>query len=91
MKTLLQVKNNNLKLALNGITFVNPFFRKLTDQKPYDIKQITVDKKNIEKKLQKIIKKYSEPLVVIVRDDRYELEDVFFIPPKNINDLYRKP
>lgn len=83
MKSLKEVRVNNLNFALAGSIFVNPVFRWVTAQYPYDVRVHTFyghDLKKIEKKLKKLIDNQSEPFIFIIRDENAELEDVLFVP-----------
>jgi len=83
MKSLEEVWINNVRLALNGFTFVNPVFRELTAQFPAHVNKYTFygqDPKKIEKRLKRLMDKEKSPFVFIIRDEKADLDDVIFIP-----------
>jgi hypothetical protein len=92
MFTLEEVIQNNLLFSAVGMTFVNPVFRKLTGQYPYNLNVYTIyqqDDKKKERNLKRLLDENEKPFIVIVRGGRAELEDVLFVPPRDFRDLIR--
>jgi hypothetical protein len=83
MKSLQEVRKNNIAMAFMGLNFTRPVFRLLAGQTPYEVPNFTIygkDAKKRQKKFKKILEKNEDGFVVIVRGDKAELEDVLFVP-----------
>ena len=83
MKSLEELKKNNLLFAFLGANFVQPLFRKLTAQFPYAVPTFTIydeDNKRIGKKIKKLMEKNDGSFIVILRDNDAELDEVLFVP-----------
>lgn len=85
MDTLEKIRINNSIIAFCGINFIQPLFRKLAGQFPYDISTYTIygsDEKKKQRKLKKIMTRDDDSFLLVVRGDKAELEEVVFIPSK---------
>jgi|GEM_PF-2064431 hypothetical protein len=87
--TFKDTMNNNLLLSCLGVTFVNPTFRVLTAQYPYEVTVFTLchqDEKKKERSFKKLLDQNQQPFIVIVRGGNAQLEDVLFVPSKEQRD-----
>jgi hypothetical protein len=85
MKSLKEVAEANFFLALAGVTFSNPAFRRLTGQLPYNVQVHTIfadDEAKIEKKFKRLITQSEDPFIFVVRDVTAHLKEVLFVPSK---------
>lgn len=83
MKSLEDIRKNNIVMALMGLNFTRPVFRLLAGQTPYEVPSFTIygtDEKKRQKKFKRILERNEDSFVVIVRGDKAELEDVLFVP-----------
>jgi len=83
MKSLEELRKNNLLFAFLGANFVQPLFRKLSAQFPYNVPTYTIydeDDKRIGKKIKRLIEKNDKSFIVILRDKDAELDEVLFVP-----------
>lgn len=86
MLSLRFVRENNLLLASAGVNFVNPKFRMLAGQFPYEIGEVhtiffeTEDKG--ERKFKRLLDQTKNAFLVIMRNEDARLADVVFVPPK---------
>jgi len=83
MKSLEELRKNNLMFAFLGANFVQPLFRKLSAQFPYNVPTYTIydeDDKRIGKKIKRLIEKNDKSFIVILRDKDAELDEVLFVP-----------
>ena len=78
-----ELRKNNLLLSFMGANFVQPLFRKLTAQYPFDVPTFTIydeDEKRIGKKIKKLISKVNRSFIIILRDKDANLDEVLFVP-----------
>lgn len=80
MSLLKDCSKNNLLVSLRGITFSNPYFRRAFGQFPDTIDVVDLPKKNLAKRLKKMIWEKGEPFIVQVRNDEQCIEDIFLVP-----------
>ncbi len=84
MITLAEHNRNNAMLALMGITFTNPFFRRMAGQYPYEVPVYTIyeddDHKEASLKIAKLYRREQKSFCVIIRGKGAELEDILFLP-----------
>ena len=85
METIEEVRANNMLISLMGINFVNPVFRRIAGQLPYELPKHTIfeaDEKKKALRFKKICKTKKDPFLLIIRDDRSNLEEVLFVPSR---------
>lgn len=83
MKSLEKIRKENIIMTFMGLNFTQPVFRLLAGQTPYEVPSFTIygtDEKKKQKKFKRILEKNENSFVVIIRDDKAELEDVLFVP-----------
>ena len=83
MRSLAEHMLNNATLALMGVTFINPFFRRMAGQLPFEIPTYTLyidDDTNASLEIAQIQKDKRKSFVVVIRDQNAQLEDVVFVP-----------
>lgn len=85
METIEEVRTNNMLISLLGINFINPVFRRIAGQLPYELPKLTIseaDEKKKEMKFKKLCKEKKEPFLLIIRDEEANLEEVLFVPAR---------